>query len=251
MTTKISRVNYGMQAGRINGLVQSIIQKKSQLGDITGTHLETVFEKLASKQAALNEAIMREREKSDMTRRMQVLKTKFRYFYRLLHAYSNLEEADFQPDAQAILAVVRPYSRKITRCFQYLTCASYVSSLITDLEAPELIPQILAMPQIEASIVALKMEQKSLIKRHADFHDLLTQQRVKLNASELRLESLQCVNAELVDYLNAMSLVETVDYSVFSDTLNGIIKNHNSILKRQKTRSAQAAGGEELEVEPA
>ncbi|MFV0291404.1 MAG: hypothetical protein ACK5IJ_11000, partial [Mangrovibacterium sp.] len=236
--TKIVNVNANMQVGRTNGLAQSIIEKKSQLGDIADTHLESVFERLTAKQAEINVAIMRNRVKSDLQAQMKALKTRFVDFQLLVKAYT-VGESIFLDKAKMVYSLVQPYYSKIMNSLQYLTCASYVSSLISDLDNAEMQAAINSMSYVSSRLTALRAAQVELIASHANFYDLRTQQVAASNASKLRAELIQLINEDLVDYLNAMRKVQTVDYSLFSNTLNGIIKSHNSILKRAKSSNLQ------------
>ncbi|MFV0553886.1 MAG: DUF6261 family protein [Mangrovibacterium sp.] len=250
MTTKINYVNSQIRIGEMGSLAEGVKSKKALLNESTDTHLLGVIGRLETTFGALSFAV---NEMQVRSKRADFLKEEvlaFRSLHQLVKGYAGLQNASVSTAANAMLEVLNHYYSKITQQRGQKEIHTQVTSLLGDLDNASMQAIIPSMMYCEGAVAKLKEAQAAYLEQYIDYRTARDKQVAQQNASVLTKELVQLINHDLVDYLNAMSKVETVDYSDFSAAVAALINEHNIICKTRKTRSLNKVVVSASENEP-
>ncbi|MFV0553867.1 MAG: DUF6261 family protein [Mangrovibacterium sp.] len=241
MTTKINYVNSQIRNGEMSSLAAGINSKKALLSESTDPHLWAVVGRVGTAFEGLNAAFDEKRVKSSRTSLLGEEVLAFRSLHQLVKGYAGLQSASVSWAAKQTLEVLDGYVNKITQRRGQKEVHAHVSSLLGDLDSASMQTLIPSMMYCDGAVAKLKEVHTSYLEQYTAYRTARDKQVAGRSASVLTKELLQLINSELVDYLNAMSRVATVDHSEFAASVAALITEHNIISKTRKTRAKNAA----------
>ncbi|MFV0291020.1 MAG: hypothetical protein ACK5IJ_09055 [Mangrovibacterium sp.] len=142
MTTKTVKISRDIKIGEMNSLAQAILNKSDLFTSTDDDHLTDLILRIGMKQEELNNAIMCPKAKANSKAHFVEMKQSFRMFYDVINSFAQSPNVSPYSAAFEVYEVVHPYAKKILNCTNQLTCNSYVSSVLADLEKAEVKTQL-------------------------------------------------------------------------------------------------------------
>ncbi|MFV0553475.1 MAG: DUF6261 family protein [Mangrovibacterium sp.] len=242
MTTRIKYTDRHIRNGEMLSLAEAIHSQKTLLKESTDEHLMELMDSIGDKCEAQKSALNKLRVKSNRLALRSEEISAFQNLYHLVKGFSGLKKTAVSKPAKELLKLLNHYYKSIVSGLGQKEIHSHVTSLLDDLESEPMQAAISALIYCDEAIAELQSVQASCLAEYTDYRIAREKQIAEESATELTQELLELINHDLVDYLNAMRKVKTVDYTEFSLAVASLIREHNIISRTRKTRAERKSG---------
>jgi hypothetical protein len=147
----------------------------------------------------------------------------------LLHPDENIQTA-----AETVDGVLSRYGFEITS-LNYSSQSVATVSLIRDLRAPEMLPNVELLPGMLAIVDQLEKDQNNFKEAEMKWNEATAEEGNSKNATAIKHEMVDLINNKLVVYLRAMVQFDPATYSELATNIGTHIDRANEVVKRRQT----------------
>ena len=228
----MEKLNPSSRVAEVSALTFSILEVYQSSNLSTDANLTSVMNGIISLREALNDAIKRMKDPSELEEKDTIRKVAGRGFGYLLKGNTYSTDPVVKAAALKVFAIFENYGFSIFY-ESYGVETGYIDSLLTDLAAENLQADIAAIPDCANLIAALTTAENDFKIAEAAYDEQRATEGTFANATELKLQLVKEINDKLVNYLIAMAQVNQEVYGHFAGAVDEIIHKYNVIVKHR------------------
>ena len=233
----ISNLTIGEQCALFKTLEQFYESQAEILSE--NAKLKSFFSELFQK----NEAVIEASNKGDNSQNLNKVDGErdeaVRKFFAVLEgSAAQVDEAEAAA-AENVLSVMNNYGRKIAG-LSFSEETTKIESLLKDLESAALAKDLKRVHGGEAAKERLRTAQDNFLKVYAEKALQVTSQASEKNATVLKNELRDFYNQSILEYLQALCVIEGEKYTAFAKMLDEEVSRVNSKSRRQKQTQSKS-----------
>jgi len=228
----IKKISTSSRNGDTSALLTLILKALAENNWSEDTYLTPVIEKISAINTALIEALKRLRIYSQLAEKDHVRDTAIRALFKLVEGYTYIPFVEIKEAALQVNNLLKQYGLSILH-LDYSEESANIESLLKDLAKTDLVAAITKLHGISETIEALNAAQKDFEDVALKQAELVSAKKNLASASQLKKECIVELNANLVDYMNAMAKVKPDSYEASAKTIAQLIDRNNELVKRR------------------
>jgi len=234
---KVEKLTTNSRNSEVNattGLISNAFQDSSLTGN---AELISIFGEIDPQNQQLTLAIKRMKAESDLEIKDEVRDTDHHALYHLVEGATYNTDPAVNIAAAQVFNVLEHHGLSVTD-ENYDTETSYLNAVLEDLAKPNLQDAIARVTGCADRIAILQTSQDAFVTARLAFKKERAMEGKNESATKIRKQLVLLINNELVEFLNGMLVRNSATFGDFAATVNQIIAENNSIVKkRSKVKS--------------